>query len=87
MILFISLFVIYLLYGAWDHFPNDYISEYYLYFGYFQAAICQYVFVKACIVSPGLINKKNFGIYEKKYLYDEVYYKKIECCKKCDILK
>ena len=78
--------MIYLLYGAWEHFPNNYISENYLYFGYFQAALCQYIFFKACTVSPGIITKKNYLNIEKKYPYDEIYYKKLEC-KKCSIPK
>ena len=63
----LAIFLIFIFYGANDHFPNDYISEYYLYFGYVLAFFCQVVFFRACTVSPGIVTQKKLSHLEKKY--------------------
>jgi hypothetical protein len=81
-----ALLLIYIFYGGNDHFPNEYISENFLYFGYLLAFFCQIVFFRACTVGPGIITEKKVANLEKKYPYDNIYYKK-EDCKKCNITK
>lgn len=82
-------FAVYAYIGIYKYMPNRYITNYNVFLAYLMAAICYWIYYKACSVSPGRVDKANSAQYVQRYkeYYDGVLYKKDNYCKSCQVLK
>jgi len=81
-------FILYILKGFGDHFPNRRMSDIHYYMAYIMTGFCLVVYYKVCSVSPGIITRENSRVYQKKYnKYDGYLFVENNVCKTCNIVK
>jgi len=81
-------FILYILKGFGEHFPNKRLSDIHYYFAFLMTGLSLGIYYKVCSVSPGIITKENIRYYQKKYnRFDGYLYVDNNTCKTCKIVK